>query len=152
MIRASEEGGASPSAPARPRRVLVVDDDRDTAQLTALVLEGAGFKVTQAHSGLAALEQVSLFGPDLVLLDINMDAMDGWETLRLLRVDDATRELPVAMFSVKYDIREKIQGMQLGATDYITKPFGHDELIDRVTRIFERCHTSGPPAADSPYG
>ncbi len=118
------------------KQVLVVDDDRDTTELTALVLERAGYRVTQAHSGLEALEKVSMLSPDLVLLDITMDAMDGWETLRLLRVDESTREVPVAMFSVKYDIREKIQGLQLGATDYITKPFGHDELVQRVRRIF----------------
>ena len=121
----------------RPKRVLVVDDDADTTELTALVLGGAGYEVHQAHSGLEALEKVNALSPDLVLLDINMDAMDGWETLRLLRVDDATHDLPVAMFSVRYDIREKLQGIQLGATDYITKPFAHDDLVQRVRRIFE---------------
>ena len=120
-----------------PRRVLVVDDDRDTTELTALVLQGAGYSVHQANSGEEALQVALEDPPDLVLLDINMHAMDGWETLRLLRVDESTRNLPVAMFSVKYDIREKIQGMQLGATDYITKPFEHDDLIRRVRRIFE---------------
>jgi len=119
------------------RRILVVDDDRDTTELTALVLRGAGYAVIEAHSGAEALQKAHTESPDLVLLDINMERMDGWETLRLLRVDDATRSLPVAMFSVKYDLREKLQGMQLGATDYITKPFAHDDLIRRVQRIFE---------------
>lgn len=123
-------------APAR--RILVVDDDRDTAELTALVLQGAGFQVSRAHSGQEALESIHSVPPDLVLLDINMHAMDGWETLSLLRADDATRDLPVAMFSVKFDLREKLQGLQLGATDYITKPFAHDELIHRVERILDR--------------
>lgn len=120
----------------RPKRVLVVDDDRDTTELTALVLETAGYSVVQANSGEQGLQRALSEPLDLVLLDINMHSMDGWETLRLLRVDEATRSLPVAMFSVKYDIREKIQGMQLGATDYITKPFEHDDLIRRVARIF----------------
>jgi len=116
-------------------RILVVDDDQDTAQVTALVLRGAGHLVAEAHSGSEALAAAQAGDLDLILLDINMDAMDGWETLRLLKVDEATRGLPVAMFSVKYDIREKIQGMQLGAVDYITKPFAHDELVQRVARI-----------------
>ena len=127
---------------AARRRVLVVDDDRDTAQLTALVLEGGGYSVMQAHSGQEALEKISAHSPDLVLLDINMDQMDGWETLRLLRVDDATRELPVAMFSVNFDLREKLQGMQLGANDYITKPFAHDDLLLRVRNIFDSLERS----------
>ena len=91
----------------------------------------------QAHSGLEALEQTHEFKPHLVLLDINMDTMDGWETLRLLRVDDATRTLPVAMFSVRYDIREKLHSLELGANDYITKPFQNDDLVERVRRIFD---------------
>ena len=128
-------------APAK--RILVVDDDPDTTELTALVLRGAGYTVIEAASGPEALEKAHTEAPDLVLLDINMDRMDGWETLRLLRVDDTTRDLPVAMFSVRYDLREKLQGMQLGATDYITKPFAHDDLIHRVRRIFEASAGTG---------
>jgi DNA-binding response OmpR family regulator len=121
----------------RDRRILVVDDDRDTAELTALVLEGAGYEVGRAASGEEALRSIHARPPHLVLLDINMHAMDGWETLSLLRADDSTRDLPVAMFSVRYDLREKLQGLQLGATDYITKPFAHDDLIRRVERILQ---------------
>jgi len=118
-------------------RVLVVDDDRDSAELTALVLGGAGLQVAKVHSGQEALEAIHLLSPHLVLLDINMDAMDGWETLTLLRADESTRDLPVAMFSVRFDLREKLQGIQLGATDYITKPFVNDDLIRRVHRLLE---------------
>jgi len=118
-------------------RVLVVDDDCDSADLTALVLGGAGFEVASVHSGQAALEAVHTLAPHLVLLDINMEVMDGWETLTLLRADETTRQLPVAMFSVRFDLREKLQGIQLGATDYITKPFAHDDLIRRVHRLLE---------------
>ena len=122
---------------AESKKVLVVDDDPDTTELTALVLTRAGYSVVQAHSGREALEKVHTEAPDLVLLDINMDDLDGWETLRLLRVDDDTRDLPVAMFSVRGEMREKVHGLQLEATDYITKPFEHDDLIRRVARIFE---------------
>ena len=74
--------------------------------------------------------------PDLILLDIHMEDMGGWETLRILRTDESTRDLPVAMFTVRGEIRDKVQGMQDGATDFITKPFVNDELVERVEQIF----------------
>lgn len=133
-----------------PKKVLVVDDDPDTTELTALVLEGAGYRVLQAHSGRECLEKVYTFLPDLVLLDIHMDDLGGWETLRILRVDEATRDLPVAMFTVKGEIRDKVQGLQEGATDYITKPFAHDELIARVEEIF-RCAAEASERQDGEH-
>ena len=121
---------------AQPKKVLVVDDDADTTELTALVLAAAGYTVLQAHSGRECLEKVYTFLPDLILLDIHMEDMGGWETLRILRMDEATRELPVAMFTVRGEIRDKVQGLQDGATDFITKPFVNDELVERVEQIF----------------
>jgi DNA-binding response OmpR family regulator len=70
-----------------------------------------------------------------VLLDINMPEMDGWETLRLIKADDATRHLPVVMFSVKGEVRDKVHGLQEGAVDYLTKPFEVDDLLKRVRRV-----------------
>jgi two-component system response regulator ResD len=127
---------SEPMSQRLPRKVLVVDDDRDTTELTAMVLESAGYQVLQAHSGRECLEKVYTFLPDLILLDIHMDDLGGWETLRILRVDEATRDLPVAMFTIRGEIRDKMQGLQDGATDYITKPFANDDLIERVDRIF----------------
>jgi len=118
-----------------PKKVLVVDDDADTTELTAMVLEGAGYSVLQAHSGRECLEKVYTFLPDLVLLDIHMEDLGGWETLRILRTDECTRNLPVAMFTVRGEIRDKVQGLQDGATDFITKPFAHDELVARVEQL-----------------
>lgn len=118
-----------------PKKVLVVDDDADTTELTAMVLEGAGYSVLQAHSGRECLEKVYTFFPDLVLLDIHMEDLGGWETLRILRTDESTRDLPVAMFTVRGEIRDKVQGLQDGATDFITKPFAHDELVARVEQL-----------------
>lgn len=121
---------------ARSRRILVVDDQRDILDLTSTVLGGAGYEVRTCRSGSAALERVAGEAFDLVLLDINMPGMDGWETLRLLRADPERGGLPVVMFSVKGQFRDKVLGMQEGALDYITKPFVVDELIARVERIF----------------
>jgi len=120
----------------QPKKVLVVDDEADTTELTAMVLEAAGYTVLQAHSGRECLEKVYTFLPDLILLDVHMDDLGGWETLRILRMDESTRDLPVAMFTIRGEIRDKVQGLQDGATDFITKPFAHDELVARVEQLF----------------
>ena len=119
-------------------RILVVDDDEQIRELTRIVLADAGFDVLTAGSGRDALRVVRDEAVDLVLLDINMPDIDGWQTLRLLnaqRADEARRALPVVMFSVKSEFRDKIVGMQEGASDYITKPFRADELIARVRKL-----------------
>jgi len=88
-----------------------------------------------AASGREALTLARAASFDLMLLDINMPELDGWATLRLLRADEAHDTLPVAMFSVKSEVRDKVAGLKDGAIDYITKPFGVDELASRVSRI-----------------
>lgn len=118
-----------------PRRVLVVDDQPDIRDIAGLILAGAGFEVRTAESGREALKLVGEVPFDLVLLDINMPELDGWATLRLLRADEANDRVPVAMFSVKGEVRDKVSSLQDGAIDYITKPFGVEELVLRVERI-----------------
>jgi DNA-binding response OmpR family regulator len=119
------------------RRVLVVDDQEDIREMARLVLAGAGYDVVTVPSGREALRLTRTEPFDLVLLDINMPDLDGWATLRLLRADEMQDALPVAMFSVKGEIRDKVASLQDGAIDYVTKPFGVDELIARVARILE---------------
>lgn len=127
------------------RRVLVVDDQEDIREMARLVLAGAGYEVVLAASGREALKLARASRFDLMLLDINMPELDGWATLRLLRADEALEALPVAMFSVKCDVRDKVAGLKDGAIDYITKPFGVDELVRRVSRILAPAG-SGPSA------
>ena len=127
------------------RRVLVVDDQDDIREMARLVLESAGYSIVTASSGDEALRVAAGEPLDLVLLDIDMPGLDGWSTLRLLRADEALDDLPVAMFSVKSQVRDKMTSLQDGAVDYITKPFGVDELIARVGRILE-AHGRGPHA------
>ena len=117
--------------------VMVVDDDADILDMTRLVLEGGGYRVLQARGGQEALRGLEEAAPDLILLDINMPGMDGWQVLRILKVDEKTTGIPVAMFSIKMDMRDKLHGMQEGAFDYIAKPFSCEELLSRVRRIFE---------------
>ncbi|NIM01096.1 MAG: response regulator [Acidobacteria bacterium] len=117
------------------QRILVVDDQQDIRDMTALVLSGAGYRVETAESGESALSTLVRDRFDLVLLDINMPGMDGWETLRLIRCDEELGDVPVVMFSVKGEIRDKVESLQEGATDYVTKPFIVDDLIDRIGKV-----------------
>ena len=117
------------------RRVLVVDDQEDIRDLAGLVLRDAGFDVVTASSGDEAIHLARAGAFDLVLLDINMPGRDGWSTLKLLRADETLHDLPVAMFSIKSEVRDKVASLQDGAVDYIAKPFNVDDLVSRVTRI-----------------
>ncbi|TDI50672.1 MAG: response regulator [Acidobacteria bacterium] len=117
------------------QRILVVDDQQDIRDMTALVLSGAGYRVDTVDSGESALSALEQDRFDLVLLDINMPEMDGWETLRLIRCDEELTGLPVVMFSVKGEIRDKIESLQEGADDFVTKPFIVDDLIKRVGKV-----------------
>jgi len=119
------------------RRILVVDDDADIQSLTRAVLERASYDVVSASNGRQAIEAMRGGTFDLVLLDVNMPEMNGWETLRLLRADRAFASLPVVMFSVKGEIRDKVHAMQEGAVDYIAKPFVVDELVARIRRLLQ---------------
>jgi two-component system OmpR family response regulator len=123
-------------------RILVVDDQSEILDLTSLVLGGAGFETATASSGREALERLAVERFDLVLLDIHMPGMDGWETLRLLRADEQLQDLAVVMFSVKGELSDKVQSLQEGAAGYVTKPFVVDELVARVRRVLQ----SGPRA------
>jgi len=127
------------------RRVLVVDDQEDIREMARLVLTGAGYEVATASTGREGLRLARETTFDLVLLDINMPGLDGWATLRLLRADEVHDDLAVAMFSVKSEVRDKIAGLKDGAIDYITKPFGVDELVNRVSRILA-AKSGGAPA------
>ena len=125
-----------------PRTILVVDDDAEIRDLAELVLRGGGYAVAKASSGWDALDRVRREQPDLVLLDVNMPEMDGWELLRLLKADEKGRDLPVVMFTVKMEFRDKVHALQDGAYDYITKPFSYEDLLGRIERIFQSLEVS----------
>jgi DNA-binding response OmpR family regulator len=118
-------------------RILVVDDQEDIRDMARMILARAGHDVATAVGGEAALAALRRSRFDLVLLDINMPGMDGWTTLDILRQDDAIASTPVAMFSIKGDVRDRVHGLQRGVVDYIAKPFGVDELAERVARVLE---------------
>lgn len=116
------------------KKVLVVDDEPDTLELVKLVLESGGFKTLLASTGEEALNQVAISKPDLVLLDIMMPDMDGWEVFRKLK--EKYSKMPIAILTAKAQNIDRLLGLHvLKADDYITKPFGKNELIDRVRKL-----------------
>ena len=127
-------------------RILVVDDEDDILHFLDLVLREKGYDVATAGGGQEALTKAQLERPDLVLLDIMMPQMDGWEVLKLLRVDKETATIPVAMLSARTEARDRVQGLQEGAVDYICKPFSLQELIGKIEAIFAQVEESGQTA------
>jgi len=118
-------------------RLLIVDDEVDLLDMLRVVLDSNGFDVVTASSGMQALVLAAENPPDVILLDVMMGEMDGWEVLRLLKLDENTQEIPVIILSARTETHDKIRGLQEGAADYITKPFSVKELIERVGRLVE---------------
>ena len=118
------------------KKILVVDDEGDILHFLELVLREKGYEVATASSGHEALTRAQMAKPDLILLDIMMPQMDGWEVLKLLRVDDETSDIPVAMLSARTEAKDRVQGLQEGAVDYICKPFSLHELLGKIEGIF----------------
>jgi diguanylate cyclase (GGDEF)-like protein len=115
-------------------RVLVVDDDRNLRKIIATNLELAGYTVLAAADGIEALEQIDDFEPDLVLLDLMMPRMDGYEVARRIRAHQhpPIANVPIIMLTAKSETEDKLRGFEAGADDYMTKPFGPQELLARV--------------------
>jgi two-component system response regulator VicR len=112
-------------------KVMVVDDEPDTLELIQLVLESGGFKVIPASSGAEALKIIETVRPGLVLLDIMMPDMDGWEVFRKIKEKDSN--IPIAILTAKSQNIDKLMGLHvLKADDYITKPFGKNELLNKI--------------------
>jgi DNA-binding response OmpR family regulator len=120
---------------SQQQSVLVVDDEADIIDLAAMYLESEGFRVLRASDGTEALDIVREEPPDLVILDIMLPGMDGWEVCRRLR---ATSTLPVIMLTARGDPIDRVVGLELGADDYMVKPFHGRELVARVRAVLRR--------------
>ncbi len=119
---------------ASRKKVLIVDDEPDTLELVKLVLESGGFETVLAASGKEALNELEVSKPDLVLLDIMMPDMDGWEVFR--KIKESNVNMPIAILTAKAQNFDRLLGLHvLKADDYITKPFGKNELISRVRKL-----------------
>ena len=131
-----------------PRTILVADDDPHIRQLIAFALAKAGLDAIEAEDGEAALAAVEAHRPDLLILDINMPRMDGIEVCRRLR---AVGTLPILFLSSRDDEIDRVLGIELGADDYVTKPFSPREVVARVMAILRRV-AAHPPAAEQATG
>src|SRR5713101_3055166 len=120
------------------RKVLVVDDEPVLVETIAYNLEQAGYEVTTAADGASALEVARRERPDLVILDIMLPEMDGLEVCRLLRRENSTATTPIMMLTAKGEEIDKVVGLEVGADDYVTKPFGRRELLARVRALLRR--------------
>ncbi len=120
------------------KKILVVDDDLDSLKLIGLVLQRRGYDIIAAQSGAQALEKIESAPPDLVLLDIMMPGLDGYEVSRQIRSVPATADLPIIMFTAKTAVQEKVAGFEAGADDYLTKPVHPEELVSRVAAVLQR--------------
>src|SRR3990172_8571667 len=112
-------------------RILIVDDNVDTVELLRKRLRAEGYDTEEAYDGEECLNRVASFNPDLVILDVMMPKLNGFETCRRLKADENTRYIPVLMLTAKSDVEDKIQGLDIGADDYLAKPFDYKELSAR---------------------
>ncbi|HLF41688.1 MAG TPA: response regulator transcription factor [Acidimicrobiia bacterium] len=126
-------------------RVLVVDDEEHITELVAMGLGFNGFDVERAASGRAALAAVERRRPDLIILDVMLPDLDGFEVTRRLRqAEGASHRVPIIFLTARDTTQDKIEGLRLGSDDYVTKPFSIEELIERVRAVLRRSTGAGP--------
>jgi DNA-binding response OmpR family regulator len=131
------------STVSKPRqRILIVDDEPRMIHFIRLNMEHDGFQVSEADSGVTALEQLRDQLPDLILLDVMMPELNGFETLKLIR---EISTVPVIMLTAKGEEEDRVRGLELGADDYITKPFSPRELVSRVRAVLRRTQMPSTP-------
>ena len=118
-------------------RVLIVDDTVQNIQVLGTVLREQNYQINVAQNGLQALESVEKVPPDLILLDVMMPELDGFETCKRLKANDETKEIPIIFLTAKVETEDVVHGFELGAVDYVTKPFNAVELLARVKTHLE---------------
>lgn len=119
-------------------RILVVDDDHDIVRLVKAYLENAGYTVLYAYDGETALHTLRREHPDLMVLDLMLPDRDGWDLTRLIRTDNSLAATPIIMLTARVEDSDKIVGLEIGADDYITKPFNPREVVARVRALLRR--------------
>jgi DNA-binding response OmpR family regulator len=126
------------------KTILVVDDEEDVVEVLKLVLGKNGYEVLTATSGMDGLARAQSALPDLILLDIMMHRIDGWEVLKLLKLDERTGAIPVVILSARVEPKDKIRGLQEGAIDYVTKPFAVREILAKIAAVLGDGAAEGP--------
>jgi two-component system KDP operon response regulator KdpE len=123
----------------RNKLILVVDDEERMARFIRLNLEHDGFQVVEAHKGMDAINELRTKMPDVILLDVMMPDIDGFEALQLIRESSS---VPVIMLTAKGEEDDRVKGLELGADDYVTKPFSPRELVSRVRAVLRRTESA----------
>ncbi len=137
------------AAPTTGERILVVDDEADIVALVAYHLAKSGYRVSTASSGTEALDAARAEGPALIVLDLMLPGISGYDVLEQLRASDATRDIAVLMLTARREEQDRIHGLVLGADDYLTKPFSPQELVLRVGAILRRVGASAVSGGDT---
>ncbi len=141
--------GTPPGPAAAPNeRILVVDDEADIVALVTYHLAKAGYRVSTARNGADALAAARVERPALVVLDLMLPGLSGYEVLEQLRASETTRDVAVLMLTARREEPDRIRGLSLGADDYLTKPFSPQELVLRVGAILRRLHAPSSGSAD----
>jgi two-component system, OmpR family, alkaline phosphatase synthesis response regulator PhoP len=139
--------------PARPpTRVLVAEDDPDIGNLLEHYLKKAGFLPTVVTSGRDVIPLIKRETPDLVVLDLMLPGLDGLQLTRAIRADSASAMIPIIMLTAKAEESDRIVGLELGADDYITKPFSPNEVVARIRALLRRAHRATPADSRLSYG
>jgi pilus assembly protein CpaE len=120
------------------KKVLIVDDDLDVVKMIGLMLEHEGYEIIAAQSGAQALSKAQTANPDVIILDIMMPGMDGYEVCRRLRADPITAKVPILIFTAKATVNDKVAGFEAGADDYLTKPIRPADLVSRLEAVILR--------------
>ncbi|MEN9203105.1 MAG: response regulator [Thermostichus sp. DG_1_6_bins_120] len=115
--------------------LLIVDDQRNSRMLLGELLEGIGYRVSEAESGNQALQMLETFQPDLILLDVMMPGLDGFEVCRRIKTNEETRLIPVMLITAASDRKNRVRGIEAGADDFLSKPFDESELLARVRSL-----------------
>ena len=131
-------------------RIVVVEDDPSLGEILRIALKGGGYDVSLAADGESGLKDVVSARTDLVLLDIMLPRMDGYEVCRRIRANAATRDVPIIMLTAKGEERDVVKGLDLGANDYVTKPFSRPILLARIRAVLRTSmgHAAGPFVCD----
>src|SRR5262249_55038983 len=131
---------------------LVVEDNADIAELIRRYLERSGHEVTTIASGADALSRARTQMPDLIILDVMLPGMDGWQVCQALRRDTETSNVPIIMLTARGEEADRVRGLEIGADDYVTKPFSPKELVARVTALLRRVDRRKTPSRVVRYG
>lgn len=147
--RSGSSASGNEAAPGEGIRVLVVDDEPDIVALVAYHLAKAGYRVTTVSNGTEAIETAKRENPAILVLDLMLPGMSGFDVIETLRKDDSTMSIAVLMLTARRDEADRIRGLTLGADDYLTKPFSPPELVLRVGAILRRLNATGGLASDT---